>query len=205
MISKTSVNGFVLAGGRSSRMAVDKARLTIGGQPLLLRAVNTLKLCLDSVTVVGDGACYDFLHEPTIPDHWPGEGPLAAILTGLEHSTSAWNIFLACDMPLVSGRLIELLIRSVTSSNSDAVVPRTHEGWQPLAAAYHARCDSLFSQALKEGRRSMIDVLDRLRVDMITQDMMVRAGLSDLEFTNVNTPEDWERLIGLLKDRDKPC
>jgi molybdopterin-guanine dinucleotide biosynthesis protein A len=175
-------------------MGVDKARLEIGDQPLLLRAVNLLKAHVNSVAVLGPVGLYEFIHDPVIPDLWPGEGPLAAVLTGLGHSASEWNIFLACDLPLVTGRFIDLLIRTVATSNSDAVVPRTLKDWQPLSAAYHVRCRNVFTQAIKEGRRSMIGLLDRIRVDVITPEDMMSAGLSDLEFSNMNTPEDWERI-----------
>jgi molybdopterin-guanine dinucleotide biosynthesis protein A len=200
-----SVSGFVLAGGRSSRMGGDKARLEIGDQPLLLRAVNLLKAYMSSVAILGPAGLYEFIYDPVIPDLWPGEGPLAAILTALEHSDSEWNIFLACDLPLVTDRFIDLLIRCVMISDADAVVPRTADGWQPLSAAYHVRCRTAFAQAIKEGRRSIVGLLEEIRVRVITQSDIVNAGLSNSEFANMNTPEDWGRIIELLKERDESC
>jgi len=50
--------GWVLTGGRSSRMGVDKALVPIDGQPLALRvAVEVAKVC-SSVSLVGDPQKY---------------------------------------------------------------------------------------------------------------------------------------------------
>jgi molybdopterin-guanine dinucleotide biosynthesis protein A len=177
MSSNPSVAGFVLAGGRSSRMGVDKARLRVDDQPLLLRTVNLLRAHLDWVAVVGPAGRYEFIQDPVVPDHWPGKGPLAALLTGLEHSSSEWNVFLACDLPLLDGRFIDLLIRSATASQSQAVIPRTRDGWQPLCAAYHRTCAFPIRAALGEGDLTVVSVLPRLRVEVINEEHLARAGL----------------------------
>jgi molybdopterin-guanine dinucleotide biosynthesis protein A len=195
MSSNPSVAGFVLAGGRSSRMGVDKARLKVDDQPLLLRTVNLLRAHLDWVAVVGPVGRYEFIQDPVVPDHWPGKGPLAALLTGLEHSSSEWNVFLACDLPLLDGRFIDLLIRSATASQSQAVIPRTRDGWQPLCAAYHRTCAFPIRAALGEGELTVVSVLPRLRVEVINEEHLARAGLGEEIFENLNGPEDWERIM----------
>ena len=45
--------GFVLAGGKSSRMGTDKAFLDFGGQTLLDRALSVMSGVCNSVTIVG--------------------------------------------------------------------------------------------------------------------------------------------------------
>jgi molybdopterin-guanine dinucleotide biosynthesis protein A len=114
-------------------------------------------------------------------------------------SHADWSIFLACDIPLISQQFIQLLVNRVRATHSDAVVPRTEDGWQPLSAAYHSRCRTAFAQAIEEGRRSIIRLLDEVRVEVITHDEMVSAGLSEEEITNMNTPEDWARIAELSK------
>ena len=79
------------------------------------------------------------------------------------------------------------------------MVPRTEDGWQPLSAAYHSRCRTAFARAIQEGRRSIIELLDEVQVEVITHDEMVSAGLSEEELTNMNTPEDWARIAELAK------
>jgi molybdenum cofactor guanylyltransferase len=193
--------GFVLAGGQSTRMGLDKARLEIAGVPLLLRTVNLLKAHVDSVAVIGPVGRYEFINEPTIPDRWPGKGPLAAILTGLEHLSGDWGIFLACDLPLLDGRFIELLIRRAEASDSDAVVPRTAGGWQPLCAAYCRSSARQIREVIEEGETAIVKVLPRLQVDVITPEDLATAGIEETIFENLNSPEDRERVLGLLSAR----
>lgn len=268
MSGNPHVNGFVLAGGRSQRMGCDKASLKLNGQPLLLRAVNLLKAHLGSVAVLGPRGRYESLGVPVLPDRWPGQGPLGALLTGLESSANGWNIFLACDLPLLNGQFIELLLRSTLAVKLDAVVPRTNEGWHPLCAAYRLTrskllkeldlaqgiaekkttipilsnilleasdaelrisatdlelglkcgcqasvqppgasavpgkrrtCSAKMRRALENGKSAVIDILPHLRVDVITSDRLAGAGIADGIFENVNSPEDWQRVLARLR------
>lgn len=191
------IHGFVLAGGQSSRMGVDKARLELNGQPLLLRMLNLLRPYVNSIAVLGSAGAYSFVHDPIIPDPLPGKGPLAAILTGLEYLPSDWAIFLACDAPLLSRGFIELLLRFITKSDSDAVVPRTRHGWQPLCAAYRTTSIPRIHEVLGEGDFAIVRALARLRVDVITSSDLVVAGLPESIFENANRPQDWERILRL--------
>jgi molybdopterin-guanine dinucleotide biosynthesis protein A len=201
MASVSRPSGFVRAGGQSSRMGFDKARLEIDGQPLLLRTLNLLRPYVDSLAVLGSADDYDFIQDPVIRDRQPGRGPLAAILSGLEHLTTEWGIFLACDLPMIDGRFIEFLLRFLSPSESDAVVPRTTAGWQPLCAAYRKTSIHHIRKALDEGEFALFKVLPRLRVDVIESKRLAVAGLSESIFENLNSPEDLERILGLLSAR----
>jgi molybdopterin-guanine dinucleotide biosynthesis protein A len=187
-------NGFVLAGGRGSRMGADKALLTIGGKPLVVRAAEILQPFVREVRLLGPQDRLGHIGLPVIPDVWPDAGPLSAVCTGLTSSDVEWNVFLACDLPLISSTFMELLVQRVRVTLSDAVVPRTEDGWQPLVAAYNVRCRANFVRALQIGQRSIIGRLSEIRVDEITHDDLRRAGLAGSEFTNVNTPAEWARL-----------
>ncbi|MGA3327530.1 MAG: molybdenum cofactor guanylyltransferase [Terriglobia bacterium] len=193
------IDGFVLASGKSSRMGQDKALMRLEGRPLVLRAMEILRPFVDQITLLAPAGRYDNLGLPVVADKWPDQGPLAAVCTGLLSSPAAWNIFLACDLPLVSRQFLQLLVKRVKATRSDAVVPRTKEGWQPLSAAYHSRCRTVFARAIQEGRRSFIGLFEEIPAEVITHDEMVSAGVSEGELTNVNTPEDWARIAGLSK------
>jgi len=193
------INGFVLAGGKSSRMGQDKGLLCLGNQPLVLRAAEILLPIVHTVSLLAPPDLYGNLGFPVIADLWPDQGPLAALCTGLISSDAEWNLFLACDLPRVSPRFIEFLAQRVRATRSGAVVPRPQEGWQPLCAAYHARCRTAFEQALRQRRLSIVELFGELHPEAITPEEMLRIGLSEAEFANVNTPEEWTRLSRLLE------
>lgn len=199
MASHEGIHGFVLAGGKSSRMGQDKALMHFGNEPLVLRAAGILRPFVREVALLAPRDRYKNLGLPAIADKWPGQGPLAAVCTGLLSSSAEWNIFLACDLPLVSRQFVQLLVERIRTTRFDAVVPRAEDGWQPLSAAYHARCRTPFARAIQEGRRSIIRLFDKVRVEVIAQEEMVSAGLSNAELANLNTPEDWKRIKELSK------
>ena len=199
MLRSERINGFVLAGGKSSRMGQDKGLMRLGNHPLVLRAAETLLPVVHTVTFLAPPDRYGNLGFPVIADLWPDQGPLSALCTGLISSDADWNLFLACDLPRISRRFTEFLAQRVRATRSDAVVPRTRDGWQPLCAAYHARCRTAFEAALRQGRRSIVELFDELHPDAIASEEMVRIGLSEAEFANVNTPEEWTRLSQLLE------
>lgn len=194
--------GFVLAGGASRRMGRDKALLEIGGEPLFLRAANLLKAHVDPVVLLGAPDQYASAGFLTLPDRSPGRGPLAALLDGLEYSAQPWNVFLACDLPLLRGEFIELLLQRAARGEFDAIVPRTSDGWQPLCAAYRRTCTPKIHDALKNGRLDIAGVLPGLRVDALRDEQLGVLTLDEEIFENVNTPEDWQRV--LLRTQRRP-
>ncbi|MGO8816790.1 MAG: molybdenum cofactor guanylyltransferase [Terriglobia bacterium] len=195
------MNGFVLAGGKSSRMGKDKGLMRLGNQPLVLRAAEILLPIAHRVTLLAPPDLYGNLGFPVIADLWPDLGPLAALCTGLISSDAEWNLFLACDLPRVSPRFIEYLAQRVRATRSDAVVPCTRDGWQPLCAAYHTRCLTAFEPAIRERRLSIVELFDELHPEAITPEEMAHIGMSEAGFTNVNTPQEWLQLTQLLDGR----
>ena len=203
MQNPSKIQGFVLVGGKSRRMGSDKARLEWAGKPLASRAAELLAPHVRDVTLLGQTERYADLGLTVLSDRWPDQGPLGAICTGLLNANCEWSIFLACDLPLLSDRVIRLLAGRARITSSDAVVPRTIDGWQPLCAAYHSRCRNSFERALNEGRLSLQDLLREIKVDALSVEMMAEAGIDSNEFANVNTPEDWDRITARAGANEK--
>ena len=88
MIGPRDAAGFVLVGGRSSRMGVDKAFLSCRGISLAAHIASVLKTVTDTVSLVGDPARYGHLGIPVIADEYPGMGPVGAVITALRGSAS---------------------------------------------------------------------------------------------------------------------
>ena len=188
------INGFVLAGGKSRRMGQDKGLMRLGDQPLVRRAAEILRPVVHTVTLLASPERYGNLGFPVVPDRWPERGPLAALCTGLLVSDAEWNLFLACDLPRVSGKLIELLVARIRTARAGAVVPRTSVGWQPLCAGYHARCRAAFELAIRQDRLSIVELFEELHPEAVTSGEMATAGVTETEFVNINTPQEWGQL-----------
>lgn len=178
--------GFVLVGGRSSRMGADKALLPYAGLPLASHIAAQLAPVVDEVCFVGgDPVRYAGLGRLVLPDLSPGAGPVGGIVTALRHSRSTWNLVTACDLPAVKPALFEEILDRIRASAVQCLVPVTPDGKeQVLCAAYRRDAVEGLSAALEEGDRKLRSAVRRLdtvfwRVEMASWP------------ANLNTPEDW--------------
>jgi len=178
------LSGWVLVGGRSSRMGRDKALIEIGGRPLALVAAEALGVVCESVTLVGDPDRYQALGLTVISDRQRGAGPLSGIEAALGATRSEWNLIAACDMPSLDALLLRKLARAVAD---DAAIPQYPDGSiEPLCAVYHQRCHAAAAEALDAGLRRISDFIARLTVRYV-------QVTDPRPFLNLNTPEDLEK------------
>ena len=78
-----SREGFVLAGGRSSRMGRDKAFLPWESRFLVQHVTDQVALAAGNVALIGDQERYSALRLDCFADLRPGLGPLAGIEAAL--------------------------------------------------------------------------------------------------------------------------
>jgi len=190
--------GFVLAGGKSSRMGGgpgnDKAFLQFGGQTLLDRALEVMSTVCERVAIVGDplkftkyGSSKDV---SVVPDIFPGCGPLAGIHAALLHSSAELNLMLAVDMPFVSRELLAFLFATAEEGDAVVTVPRTTHGLQPLCAVYRRDFSTTAEQALRTGKYKIDAAFGGVSIRVIEEAELAAAGFSERSFFNVNTPQD---------------
>ena len=177
--------GFVLAGGRSSRMGSDKALLRYKGRTLVECVATQVHRAAGNVTLVGNPDKYSYLGYPVIRDIYPGSGPLAGIHAALTATRSDWNLIVACDMPELTAGLLTRILRRAQRGNAHAVIPAGPSGLpEPLCAAYNRCALGGITQALDRGTRKVMDGLDGLEIDLWR---LPRSR----PFQNLNTPAEW--------------
>lgn len=193
--------GFLLAGGKSSRMGtgVDKAFLEFGGQTLLDRALTVMSEVCDSVRIVGDPARFtkygstkygSSKYGSVVADIFSGCGPLAGIHAALVHSPAELNLMLAVDMPFVSTELLAFLFAAAENNDAIITVPRSGKGLQPLCAVYRREFSTTAEQALRAGKYKIDAAFSSVSIRVIEEGELAAAGFSERSFLNVNTPED---------------
>ena len=99
--------GIVLAGGRSSRLGLDKDRLSLGGEDMLTRTARLLSSFLSRV--VGIGRRHGTL-ESRLDDE-PGTGPVGAVTTALRHTRTSCLV-LPCDLPFMNEPTLAALLNA---------------------------------------------------------------------------------------------
>lgn len=173
--------GFVLVGGRSSRMGRDKALLPFEGKTLGEYVAGVVLEAAGSVALIGDPSRYSHLGFPVVADSVLGCGPLGGIEAALCATHADWNLIVACDMPGVPAAFLRGLVNGAAG---DCVLARGPSARpEPLCAVYHRRCLPDIREALARGVRKVTDGLASL-------DVRYADGPAHW-FANVNTPEDW--------------
>ena len=176
--------GFVLVGGKSSRMGRDKALLPYRDTVLVERIAREVEAAAGSVTLVGAPEQYRRLGRPVIPDLRPGCGPLGGIEAALSASVEDWNLIVACDMPGVSAPFLTTLLAEAGRAGGDCLLPLSGpERPEPLCAVYHRRCLPAIRGALEANVRKVTEALAGVRV---VHWKAPESGWAD----NLNTPED---------------
>lgn len=102
----TDFTAILLAGGRSSRMARDKALLDWHGRPLIDHMLDLLRDAGARSTVVsGDRPAHR-----GVPDAWPGRGPVAGIASALRACGDGPVVVVPVDLPRLSAQRIAALL-----------------------------------------------------------------------------------------------
>ncbi len=108
------ITGCILAGGQNSLMGYDKALLKIGKLAVIEHVAQALQPAVNNIVLIANQpAKYEFLNFAIHNDIYPNCGALGGIYTGLNVSHTFKNIFVACDLPFVSKRLLEFLVEKM--------------------------------------------------------------------------------------------
>jgi molybdopterin-guanine dinucleotide biosynthesis protein A len=213
--------GAIQAGGRSARMGADKAWLTLGGRPLIARALDAARGVVDRLIIVlhrddlaDDLVCARYARlgrergAGLVEDHYHRLGPLGGIQTALsECRDDEPALVLACDLPFITPEFLALLARRHLASPSRggpaATVPSDQMGRrQPLAAIYDRSCQEVIAPLLAAGRLRLDELLARIAVNPVSAVEYAHLPGADRLLLNLNTPEDYRAALQLAAEED---
>jgi molybdopterin-guanine dinucleotide biosynthesis protein A len=184
MYAAGSSAGFILTGGRSSRMGTDKALLPFGDGLLVDHMAAQVISTAGSVCLVGQPERYVHLGYPAIADLFPGIGPLGGIATALSASQAEWNLIVACDMPAVPDGALDRILAVARKSGADSVIPCPGSRLQPVCAAYRHSALAGLNRAVQDGVRALHRALEYIQVQRLEFE-------HESWFQNLNTREEW--------------
>lgn len=176
--------GYILTGGRSSRMGRDKALLPWNGTTVAEHLAEMLRPFANPVTLIGEPSRYAQLNLPCLADLRPGLGPLAGLETALSTTKTDWNLILPCDVPQIDATILRQLLAPLHQTDVTTIVLRDGTGqMHPLCALYHRDCLAVVQRALNAGELRVMSVVETLRPVYVNIPRRLR---------NLNTPEEWE-------------
>ena len=192
-----SVTGFVLAGGKSSRMGQDKAFMQLGGRTLLAHALERAQAATGNAWIVGSTEKFAAFG-PVVEDAYPGRGPLAGIHAALSGTRTQLNLITAVDMPFLQLDFLKYLITQARASHAAVVVPRAGGGLQPLCAVYRKDFAQVAQRSLTAGENKIDTLFGDVPTLAIEQAELERSGFMQDMFRNLNTEQDWQEALQKL-------
>lgn len=155
-------DGYILAGGRSSRFGADKACATLDGKPLILHARDALAPHARSVTVVAEAPCkFDSFELRTIADETPHLGPLVGLAAALADKPGDGMILVtARDLLLANDDAVRILLAAATR-HDDALAMREQGRWRPFPGLYRRSLLPIVRSRLGSNDRSLRSLLER--------------------------------------------
>lgn len=203
-MTAATVTGFILAGGRGSRMGgADKGLQTLQGTPLALHALLRLQMQsggrLAGVMINANRnlAAYEALGVPVWPDSLDGyAGPLAGFLTGLEQCETPYLLTVPCDSPRFPLNLLERLATALEAQGAEIAMAAAPEADgqlrpQPVFSLMKVELlESLLRFTQAGGRK--IDAWTAQHATVIVP--FDQPGDDPLAFANANTLEELRAL-----------
>jgi molybdopterin-guanine dinucleotide biosynthesis protein A len=186
------VAGFILAGGKSTRMGMDKAFVGFDGCTLLARALDLVHSVTSNVYIVGAQEKFSGF-APVVEDIFHDRGPLGGIHAALRSSVTELNLMLAVDMPFVTSPFLQYLISEARAAGgASVVVPRSDDRRQPLCAVYRRSFANAAEMGLLAGRNKIDLLFEEAETRVIGKAELDRMGFSSSIFRNLNTLEELE-------------
>ena len=197
----TDIEGFILAGGASSRMGADKSLLRLGGRTFVELAADALGPVTSGVRVVGSRPAAEGHGLPVVRDVYENLGALGGLHAAFGTCAARWAAVVSCDLPFVTAGLLARLA-SFRPEECDAVAPLQEDGRpQPLCALYAAAaCLPVAEESIRAGELRPRVLLGRVRTRWVAFEELADLPGSANFFRNVNTPSEYEEAKGLWSD-----
>ena len=209
-LSEPDATGFVLAGGRSSRMGTDKALVDFDGRPLIAHATGILKAAGLSVMIAGarpeSRPSLEF-YGSVIPDSETEIGPIAGISAALAVSETDYAVFLPVDMPLLPPSLIACLLDRARVTEAAITLAAVNGFPQTFPAVLSRRILPILQDQIRQRRLGCLAAFRTAGarfgggLDAISAEVLVQSGQINHPngipvvrwFVNLNDKQDLRR------------
>ncbi len=193
-----SIDGLILAAGRSSRMdGLDKSSVLLAGIPLLEHVVQRLSSQVADL-FINANANIENISLTVIGDALEGfHGPLTGLWSALKSdqiSPAQYLMMVPCDGPFIPDSLVAELHASITAADADIACVRYQGFAQPTFSLWHKRVLPSVEEALlvkkQGGFKPLLEQLSTAYLDWPEQPIN--------PFFNINTAQDLadaERLL----------
>lgn len=189
-----NAKGYILAGGKSSRMGTDKGLLLIEGKAMIEYVIEQMQPVFDNLVIVSNNPEYEKFGLKVIPDLIKDIGPAGGIYTALNHSDSQLNFMVSCDMPFVTQEAIAFIVKN--ADENQIVLLENIGKLEPLFGVYSKECEEKWLQLIQQGKFKLQDMVLHFKVKTIPVENNEIFAASF--FKNINTKEDFNNALNRI-------
>lgn len=191
-----TLNGLVLAGGRSTRMGSDKGEIQYHGTTQRRHVFNLLSAhCKEVFISCNEEQAKAIADLPFIRDSFLNLGPLGGILSALQQNPNAAWLTIACDLPYLNAEAIDYLITHRNPSKmATAFLDAEGTFPEPLVTIWEPRAYPILLQFLSQGYSCP-------RKALINSDVEMLKAPDAFAFKNVNTTEEYREALTILHNK----
>lgn len=191
---ENNISGYILAGGKSSRMGSDKGLMLLNKKAVIQHAIEQLEKSVKNIFIISNNIEYEKFRFEVIPDLIKDIGPAGGIYTALKHTHTNQNFIMSCDMPFVTTSAINFLLEKADSSQINLAIHKNKI--EPLFGLYSKDCLAKWEKLILQNIIKLQTLVTHFNLQKIDFDQNDLFG--DKLFLNLNTKKDFERALSQL-------
>ena len=179
----------ILAGGKSSRMDVDKSQLIYKNNTFLNNLIEEFK---EFKTIVSINRKIDLNKKniTLVEDEYKDIGPIGGILEILKASDHKYNFIVGVDMQNINLEIMEYIYQFISSDHNIYSI-KTAEGLNPLGAIYSKDLIPALEKRIINGNYKLMNLLKEDYSKIIDLKYTV---FKDELYYNINNKKDYSKL-----------
>lgn len=187
-------NGYILAGGKSSRMGTDKGLILFEGKAMIQYVIEQMQPLFSNLVIVSNNPEYEKFGLEVIPDLIKNIGPAGGIYTALSHSDTKLNFIVSCDMPFITQETIAYIFKYTDESQ---IILLEHQGIiGPLFGIYSKDCEKIWLECIQQKTYKLREMISNFKLKTIPIEN--NKIFKESFFKNINTKDDFENAFNLI-------
>ena len=186
MISDKSIEVFVLAGGKSSRMGEEKGLMLLHNKPMIQYVLEQLSILKLPVQIIANADDYTKFGYDTLKDIIAEKGPMGGLLTAFHYAKSDCVLLISCDMPFITSEIVSKLIFEVKDDEITAAYVQNEPN--PLFAVYKKSLKNEVEKRIAAGNLQKKHLIKSFRHKRVEMDVYLNRNPN--LFINLNSKQD---------------
>ncbi|AFA47634.1 molybdenum cofactor guanylyltransferase [Acetobacterium woodii] len=178
----------ILAGGKSSRMGVNKAELDFNGQTFLETLITKAQK-LGFTDIIISGYPHKTASITPVMDEFINRGPLGGLYSSFKVAKHPYCFVLCVDVPQLTEQVITSLIDYHFENKNELTLLRQNDRIEPLIGIYPASSYQKIYPLIKNGSASVFRLIDQYDYSIFD------INNNDQIAANINTPEDYQHVL----------